>query len=189
MKRAIPFVFFLFVLLVVQAQSGKKYAKIAVGFYNLENLFDTIHQEGVRDYEFTPEGTNRWTSERYKRKLENMSDVISQISGKGPAILGVSEVENQGVLNDLINMPKLKDLNYGIVHYDSPDARGIDVALLYMKNIFNLHGSKTFPVKLEGEPDFKTRDILLATGDIDGDIFHFMVAHWPSRLGGEKAAE
>lgn len=189
MRKAIPFILFLFVLLTVQAQSGKKYAKIAIGFYNLENLFDTIHQEGVRDYEFTPEGTNRWTSERYKKKLENLSEVISQIAGRGPSILGVSEVENRSVLEDLLDMPRLKSLNYGIVHYDSPDARGIDVALLYQKNIFNLHNSTVFPVRIEGEPDFRTRDVLLATGDIDGEIFHFMVAHWPSRVGGEKASE
>jgi hypothetical protein len=190
MKRTISSIaLILFFGLVLQAQNNKKYLKIGVGFYNLENLFDTIHQEGVRDDEFTPNGANRWTAERYERKLKHLSEAISQMAGRGPSILGISEVENIGVVEDLIKTPELQDMNYGIVHYDSPDARGIDVALLYQKHVFTLHDSKTFPVKLEGEPNFKTRDILLASGDIDGEMFHFMVAHWPSRLGGEKASE
>lgn len=188
MRKIFPILLFLFVFLTANAQQ-KKYLKISVGFYNLENLFDTIHQEGVRDYEFLPNGTNKWTSERYLKKLANMSEVISQVAGNGPAIIGVSEIENLGVLQDLINTPALKDKNYGIVHYDSPDARGVDVALFYQKHVFTLHDSKAHPVKLPGEPDFKTRDILQASGDIDGEMFHFLVAHWPSRIGGEKASE
>lgn len=188
MKRLSVIAVLLAVFLCGYSQE-RKYLKISVAFYNVENLFDTLHQEGVNDYEFTPDGTNRWSGKRYMAKLKNLSEAISQISGNGPAILGVSEIENRSVLEDLINMPALKDKNYDIVHYDSPDARGVDVGLIYQKHIFTVIESDTHPVILEEDPGFRTRDILQATGIIDGEIFHFMVAHWPSRSGGEKISE
>lgn len=167
----------------------KTYLRVCVAFYNQENLFDTIHQPNVNDFDFTPSGANAWTQERYKIKLNNMAQVISEIGGDAPAILGVSEIENRTVLEDLINTDALKDKGYNIIHYDSPDARGIDCALLYRIGIFNPTNSKAIPTVIPGEPENKTRDILLASGTIDGEEFHFMVAHWPSRVGGEKASE
>ncbi len=166
------------------AQSNKQYLRLSVGFYNVENLFDTINQADVRDEDFTPQGLNKWNTERYNEKLENLSFVISQVGSKGgPEILGLAEIENRGVIEDLINMPLLKDKGYGIAHFDSPDRRGIDVGLIYAKNVFQLTESFAHPVFLPS--GYATRDVLRATGYIDGELFHFLVAHWPSRSGGE----
>lgn len=188
MKRFAVFYILLFFILSVQAQSGRRYLRLTVSFYNVENLFDTINDPHIRDGEFTPTGRNRWDYKKYQRKLENLSHVISQIGGMGPTILGVSEVENRGVLEDLIATPKLRDKNYGIVHYDSPDERGIDVGLLYLKNVFQVSDSKAHTVFIPEDPEDKTRDILQVSGFIDGEKFHFMVGHWPSRSGGEAAS-
>ncbi len=177
------FVFFFFLFFVSNAQ--KQYVRLTVGFYNLENLYDTIVSPDIHDEEFTPLGLNRWDSQKYNRKLENLSTVISQVGGNGPAILGVSEIENRCVLQDLINMPLLKDKNYDIAHIDSPDERGVDVGLLYMKDVFDLTDVKAHFIALEN--DF-TRDILQVSGFIDGEKFHFLVGHWPSRSGGEAAS-
>lgn len=171
----------------VTAQGKKQYVRLSVAFYNVENLFDTINQPNVNDEEFTPDGLNKWNTEKYNRKLENLSYVISQVGSKGgPTILGLSEIENRGVVEDLINMPLLKDQNYGIAHFDSPDRRGIDVGLIYVKDVFQLTESYPHPVILPN--GYPTRDVLRATGYIDGELFHFLVAHWPSRSGGEAAS-
>ncbi len=176
----------------VQAQQ-KRYKVHTVAFYNLENLFDTIRNPEINDLEYTPEGKNSWTSKKYKKKLENLSRVIAEI-GTGdqqkepPTILGVSEIENRGVLEDLVRQPKLVNLGYGIVHYDSPDRRGIDVALLYRKKDFVVTSSSNIPLYIfdgEGKRVY-TRDQLLVSGYLDGEEMHFIVNHWPSRSGGEK---
>ncbi|MCI5054786.1 MAG: endonuclease/exonuclease/phosphatase family protein [Flavobacteriales bacterium] len=168
----------------------KKYDVACIGFYNLENLFDTIDTKDVKDTEFTPGGSKLWDSKRYYHKLENMSRVISEMGKKvtnsAPSILGVAEIENKMVLEDLINTDKLKSQNYGIVHYQSPDRRGIDVALLYRKDHFNVASSKKFPLESPSDPNFKSRDQLLVSGELFGEKVHIIVAHWPSRRGGEK---
>lgn len=168
----------------------KQYKVGCVAFYNLENLFDTIDSENTNDYEFTPEGPNAWKSNRYIEKLNNMAGIISQIGDEyikgGPAVLGVSEIENREVLEDLIKTDALKNSNYDIVHYNSPDKRGVDVALLYRKQSFKVTNSKSIKLTIPDMPDFYTRDILLVSGEFDGEIMHFMVNHWPSRRGGEK---
>ena len=169
------------------AQNNKQFIRLSVGFYNVENLFDTINQPDVIDEEFTPEGLNKWNTEKYNQKLENLSYVISQVgSSKGPTIMGLSEVENRAVIQDLIDMPLLKDNNYGIAHFDSPDRRGVDVGLIYMKDVFQLTESFPHPVMLP--TGYLTRDVLRASGFIDGELFHFLVAHWPSRSGGEAVS-
>ncbi len=163
-----------------------------IGFYNLENLFDTINTEGVLDEEFTPEGPNKWTGSRYLEKLDNMALVISRIGeddgwSGGPAVLGVSEIENRSVLEDLAAHPLLKESNYQIVHYDSPDLRGVDVALMYRPRFFRVTASASPSLDLtndEGEPVY-TRDQLVVSGIFDGEPMHFIVGHWPSRSGGE----
>lgn len=173
--------------LSVYGQNNKQYLRLSVGFYNVENLFDTINQPDVIDEEFTPQGLNRWNTERYNEKLENLSYVISQVGSKGgPTILGLAEIENRGVVEDLINMPLLKDNNYDIAHFDSPDRRGIDVALIYMKDVFQITESFPHPVYLPS--GYPTRDVLRASGYIDGELFHFLVAHWSSRSGGEAVS-
>ena len=172
------------------AQQEKQYKVACVAFYNLENLFDTINQEGVNDYEFTPEGPNAWTSSRYLEKSHNMAKVIAQIATDvtpdGPAILGVSEIENRSVLEDLVADELLKDRNYQIVHYDGPDKRGVDLGLLYNPKYFEVTNSQSRRLYIEGNDDFKTRDQLVVSGIFDGEPMHFIVVHWPSRYGGEK---
>ena len=173
--------------LSVHAQNKKQYLRLSVGFYNVENLFDTINDPRIRDEDFTPEGLNKWNTQKYNRKLEMLADVISQVgSTGGPEILGLSEVENRAVVQDLIDMPLLKDKGYEIAHFDSPDNRGVDVALIYVKNVFQLTESHPHPVILPS--GYPTRDVLRASGYIDGELFHFLVAHWPSRSGGEAAS-
>lgn len=159
-----------------------------IGFYNLENLFDTEDDPLINDDQFLPDGDYQWTPERYQRKLENMSQVISLVAKEygGPVALGVSEIENERVLRDLISTEKLKPFNFGIVHYDSPDRRGVDVALLYQKDRFRVLSSHPYRLTT-ADTNFRTRDQLLVTGVIDGcDTVSIIVNHWPSKLGGEK---
>jgi hypothetical protein len=174
----------------LSAQNKKQYKVGCIAFYNIENLFDTINTPGVSDFEFTPEGPNKWNSEKYIKKLENMSEVISQIGSElfpgGPAILGLCEIENKEVIEDLINTPKLKPAKYGIVHYDSPDARGVDVGLIYRTDFFKVTSSRSARLRIAEMPNFKTRDQLVVSGLFDGEMMHFIVNHWPSRRGGEK---
>ena len=162
-------------------------------FYNLENLFDTIDTPDVLDEEFTPDGPNKWTGSRYLEKLDNMALVISRIGeengwqGGGPAVLGVSEIENRSVLEDLAAHPLLKESNYQIVHYDSPDRRGVDVALMYRPRYFRVTASASPMLDLTDENGERvyTRDQLVVSGRFDGEPMHFIVGHWPSRSGGE----
>ncbi|MFW5792856.1 MAG: endonuclease/exonuclease/phosphatase family protein [Bacteroidota bacterium] len=168
----------------------KEFIVSAVGFYNVENLFDTINDPDKRDEEFTPEGQNRWNTEKYLQKLTNLSEVIEKIGqdyiADGVAVLGVSEIENRAVLEDLANTERLRKRNYQVVHYEGPDRRSVDVAFLYNPKYFKYISSKPYPTIIEGKDDFKTRDQLLLTGELLGERMHFIVAHWPSRAGGEK---
>ena len=178
--------------LVVTAEAQQQVRAGLIAFYNLENLFDTIDTPGVLDEEFTPGGPNKWTGSRYLEKLDNMALAISRIGeddgwSGGPAVLGVSEIENRQVLEDLAAHPLLKESNYQIVHYDSPDLRGVDVALMYRPRFFRVTGSASPSLALtdeSGEPVF-TRDQLVVSGVFDGEPMHFIVCHWPSRSGGE----
>ena len=194
----------------------RKFVIHTVAFYNFENLFDTINDANFDD-EFTPRGSQNWTSPKYKKKINNLAKVVSGIGTSenlnAPTFIGCSEVENRGVLEDLIKDPKLINYDYGIVHVDSPDRRGIDVGLLYQKKHFKPTSYVNIPlliyrnesktkVKETAEPgddnvdDEKitvgksrrvyTRDILLVTGFLDGDEINILVNHWPSRSGGEK---
>lgn len=177
------------------AFAQQEYKVGAVGFYNFENLFDTLDTEDVRDTEFTPDGSKVWNTERYQEKLTHLAQVVAElgadITPDGLAVLGVSEVENRSVLEDFVKHPLIKDRNYQIVHQESPDERGIDVALLYNPKYFKLKGHKNMHVELyrsNGERDY-TRDVLLVSGEFDGELMHFMVNHWPSRSGGEAASQ
>jgi hypothetical protein len=172
--------------------NAQSYKAGLIAFYNLENLFDTIDNEGVLDEEFTPEGLDRWTGEKYIHKVNNMALAISRIGEDdgwkgGPAILGVSEIENRKVLEDLIAHPLLRESGYQIVHYDSPDIRGVDVALLYRTRFFRVTASSSNELKLFDEKGERvlTRDQLVVSGLFDGEPMHFIVNHWPSRSGGE----
>jgi hypothetical protein len=180
----------LFLSYRIYSQEEKTFKVACIGFYNLENLFDTILDPDLyNNVEFTPEGPNLWTSDRYHEKLEHMAFVISQIATDvtpdGPALLGVSEIENRRVLEDLVKEESIRDRNYQIVHYDSPDYRGVDVGLLYHPNYFEVTNSKSYMLRLE-DSTFRTRDQLIVSGWLDGEKIHVIVNHWPSRRGGEK---
>ena len=167
MKFFAPFLLFLIISFSVFSQQEGEYRMICVGFYNLENLFDTINEEGGTDEECTPEGKNMWTPDRYLEKLDNMARAIhgiglSEYTPDGAVLLGVCELENASVMQDLANTDLLKDRNYKFVHYNSPYYRGMDVALFY-------------------QPKY-------LSGILDGDTVHVIVNHWPSRSGGEKGS-
>jgi len=197
MKRTLhlPLTFLLF--LTVQGfcyAQEKQYHIGLVGFYNLENLFDTINQPDVNDEEFTPEGANLYTPQVYTDKLGKLEEVISQIgvdlSPDGLAVFGVAEIENESVLKDLARQPKLASRNYVPVHFNSPDLRGIDVAFMYNPKYFKVLHAEPLFVPLEGndgKPYF-TRDVLYVYGLFNGEPMHFFVNHWPSRRGGEEAS-
>ena len=164
----------------------------SVVFYNLENLFDIYNDPETHDDEFTPHGVKQWNEIRYQKKLTNMERVLFDIAAQQkeyPIVIGVSEIENRSVLEDLISQPKLKGANYRICHYDSPDARGVDVAFLYRSDVFKIQGSDNIKLHVEGLPNFRTRDLVVMWGTIEGEPFYFLVSHWPSRLGGKEASQ
>jgi hypothetical protein len=175
------------------AQEERPYLIRTVAFYNVENLFDTTNDPWIFDEDRTPTGKDVWTVEKYQDKLKNISRVVADIgqsiTGTTPAIIGVCEIENLGVLEDLVNQPSLLESNYGIIHYDSPDSRGIDVGLLYKKENFIPSSSSSHRLLLydRNEPSKRvyTRDQLVVSGYLDGEAMHFIVNHWPSRSGGE----
>lgn len=175
------------------AQEQASYKAVCIGFYNLENLFDTIQDLNKNDHEFLPAGSKKWTSARYHEKLGNMAKVIGSIGEKlgvdAPLALGICEIENKQVVADLINTPPLKDKNYGIVHYNSPDRRGVDVGFIYRKEFFKVIASNSHRVVAPDIPNFITRDQLVVTGVIETDTLSFIVNHWPSRSGGQKRSE
>lgn len=171
----------------------KNYKIGLIGFYNVENLFDTIDGSN-KDEEFLPDGANHYTGIVYKDKLKKLADVISQIgtdvSPDGLSIMGCAEVENSSVMLDLLNEPKIKNRNYQIVHYDSPDERGIDVGLIYNPKYFVVKFSEPLFVPLVNDDGSLryTRDVLYVYGLYDGEPLHIFVNHWPSRRGGEEAS-
>ena len=199
MKRILSLVLLLLVLAPVSALSqGRK--SYVIGFYNLENLFDTYHDEGKNDYEYLPDGANEWTEFKYEKKLANMARVIRAMKDENKAyhaVLGVSEVENRHVLEDLVAQEAIADANYQIIHYDGPDRRGVDTGLLYRPELFKVLESRAIPytfagsaIKFSMTPEemdaFRTRDILMVRGLLGGEMFAFFVAHLPSRLGAKS---
>lgn len=163
-----------------------QYISAVVGFYNLENLFDTINDPKIDDEEFLPSSPKKYNSSRYENKLQNMAEVISgmgtDVNTEGLALLGVVEIENETVLKDLAATEKLKNRNYQYVHFNSPDARGIDVGLLYNPKYFSV--IEAWPHHVELPDKYATRDILVVKGSLVGDTIVVIVNHWPSRRGG-----
>ena len=163
-----------------------------VAFWNFENLFDIYNDPETHDDEFTPEGIKKWNETKYQKKLSNMERVIfdmAAINKEYPIVIGVSEIENRSVLEDFVAQPKLKGAKYRICHFDSPDARGVDVAFLYRADIFKLEGSDNIKLNVPELPNFRTRDLVVMWGTIEGEPFYFLVSHWPSRLGGKEASQ
>lgn len=158
--------------------------------YNVENLFDTVDDPKIPDEEFLPTSEKKWDSERYQKKLNDLVRVITEINSKElPEIVGLVEVENRTVLEDLTRTGVLKNQKYGIIHEESPDYRGIDVALIYRQDAFQEVSHETLPVVFPDDPEFKTRDILHVTGKIKKKTVHVFVNHWPSRIGGDEKTE
>lgn len=165
--------------------------KIRLMFYNVENLFDTENDPATDDEEFLPEGSAGWSRSRYLRKLNNVYKAIAA-SGEGdmPAVCGLCEVENRRVLEDLLNLTPLKDkYSYGIVHEDSEDLRGIDVCLIYRKDLLNLEYARYFFPEDLRKAGLKSRSILYTKWNWCGVSFHLFLNHWPSRRGGVTATE
>jgi hypothetical protein len=175
---------FLFLFFVSSAQYGKPVASVM--FYNVENLFDTEDDPLISDEEFLPQGERRWNSFRFNTKLNNIAKVIANTGNwEPPALIGLCEVENRYVLERLVNQPSIRNWKYKIIHKNSPDERGIDVAALYREDVFVPIGYDYFSPVPDEEPIPATREILYVYGILAGlDTVHFFFNHWPSRYGG-----
>lgn len=173
------------------ASPKKLMPRYKVIFYNTENLFDTIDDPATNDSEFLPNGTYKYTSQIYQTHLDHTSEVLSSICAiDAPLFIGLSEIENRNVVQDLINQASLKNYNLGIVHQNSPDDRGIDVALIYNKDLAKLIKEEYLYVTIDTVPDFRTRLILHATFETTtGTILQVYVNHWPSRREGQVESE
>lgn len=173
---------------VVVAQEAK--VKL-MAFYNVENLFDTTRDTSSYAPMITYDKPG-WDEKRYTIKITNLAKVIQHLGmryGKhGPDLIGLAEVENHKVLNDLIEAEPLSPANYGIIHYNSPDHRGIDVALLFRPDSFIPHHSKTHTLRIYSSEGYRlrTRDLLVVSGYLEEELIHILVNHWPSRRGGRK---
>lgn len=194
MKRSLLLAAIIIVSIIAPTLSDAQNRKVQVAgiaFYNWENLFDTIpnNPEG-RDIEFTPNGPRKWDGRKYWHKVGNLAYAISQFGTKttpiGPAIIGVSEIENRSVMEDVVNHPDLKKWNLQIVHHDSPDARGVDVGLLYNPKYFKLENVTNHRLTTVS---FRTRDQMCVVGSLLGQRLAVIVGHWPSRLGGQQRSE
>ena len=186
-KSILTFIFAFICASFVSAQSTGIQA-VGIAYYNLENLFDTIPNNPLgRDLEYTPGGTRQWDSRKYENKLHNMATAISSFTSRltpmGPAVIGVSEIENITVLQDLVAQPELQKWGLQIVHHDSPDRRGIDVGLLYNPKFFKVENVTNHRLT---SISFATRDQMCVVGSLLGERIAFIVNHWPSRTGGQE---
>ena len=212
MSKSGSIVFLFLIFFQIGFAQPKSYRIHTVAFYNFENLFDTLNDPETYDEEWTPQGKQHWTYDKYQQKLQNLARVLNEIgkpeNTNSPTLIAGAEIENRAVLEDLIQQHNLAIHDYGIVHVDSPDKRGIDVALLYQKKFFQPISFATIPLYIykkanqelapdseETAEDFAeksyqnrifTRDQLLVTGLLEGEEVHVIVNHWPSRSGGEK---
>lgn len=180
-----------FSLSAVYSQKAS-YKPSLIGFYNLENFYDTINNPLVDDEEFLPTSERHYNSHVFLDKVGRLATVISlmgiETNPDGVALLGVAEIENDTVLNALVNARELRGRKLKFVHYDSPDKRGVDVGLVYNPKYFQPLFSEPLFVKLPGgsKDSYFTRDVLYVKGLMDGDTIHVFVNHWPSRSGGEE---
>lgn len=190
MIRRIYLAAFLILTFVSNLFSSDTKKTFTIVSYNVENLFDTQNDTQKKDNDFTPTGKKAWNTKRYTHKLSQLAKVIKSINKTElPEIVGLTEVENEKVVQDLINTPALKSGNYKIVHKDSPDIRGIDCALIYRPDEFTYVSHKTYPVNYKNS-DYPSRDILHVTGkNRKGEIMHIFVNHWNSRIGGVQKSE
>lgn len=190
MKKILTLALALMLVCPALFSQNKHYQVFGVAFYNLENLFDTINNNGKYDKEFSPEGPRKWNGQKYWSKIHNLAYAISNLktaaTPKGPAIIGISEIENRSVIEDLVKDEQIRDLNYQIIHHDSPDRRGVDVGFIYNPRMFSVLNVTHHTLVVEGMPDFRTRDQTCVTGMLAGEKVSLVVNHWPSRMGGES---
>lgn len=178
---------------LIQAQ-GQRKPVMSVAFYNFENLFDTLDDPKKYDEDFTPDGAYHYTGAVYRAKLHNLAVVLQQLGQElnidGPALIGTAEIENDRVLRDLAAQPEILARGYRFVHFESPDNRGVDVALLYHPKYFRVLQARALEtdIRESGEKGGRTRDVLHVTGVLAGDTTHVFVNHWPSRRGGAAAS-
>lgn len=172
------------------SQSAVSQDKLTIMCYNVENLFDTHDDPNTNDSEYLPGGQRGWNYQRYTTKLQNISKVIVAAGEwEPPVLVGLCEIENYNVLYELTTKTGLRNLNYKIIHFESPDARGVDVGLLYLPDKFKPINSRNIRTPLPNT-NSTTRDILYASGRLtNGDTLHVFVNHFPSRLGGELESE
>lgn len=174
-----------------QTAEKKSYKISCIAFYNLENLFDTINDPTINDEEYLPDGGNHWGTVKYVNKVKNMAYALSQLGldedPRGAAVIGVSEIENRAVLEDVVAEPVWGSRKMEIVHYDGPDRRGVDVGLLYNPELFTVVHTASHRLFMPDDPTFRTRDQLVVSGYLKemGEKIHIIVNHWPSRYGGE----
>ena len=185
-KTILFLLYILFSVFVSVDAQEQKYDIYGVGFYNLENLFDTIHDAGKNDYEFLPDGTNKWGTLKYTNKIKNMAKVLAEmgtdVSSIGMAVVGVAEVENSRVLKDLVEHENLASRKWSFIHVEGADSRGIDCALLYNPKLFEPVSSVLVPYDLNNDNgEYKTRGFLVVSGYMGGENVHIIVNHWPSR--------
>ena len=188
-KSTILIAFLISVSLTTLSQNNVN--SLVVVSYNVENLFDTINSPLFDDDAFTPDGSKKWTSDRYEKKVNDLAMVLESIPGNGlPSVIGLTEIENRAVLEDLINDPKLSKGAYEIIHKDGVDPRGIECALLYNPEFFTYKSHDYIPIEDPIDPEYLYRSILHVQGKgPDGLTLHLFMNHWKSRSGGLEATE
>ena len=192
MKKHFHFIIVtLFTVYIFSSCTNSNSDKFSFAFYNVENLFDTINDPQIRDDDHLPNSRLPWNTKRYNHKLDQLAKVMSSIKEGGfPSAFGISEVENREVIEELINHPLLKKAGYKIIHKDSPDDRGIDVALLYRPTEFTPINTDFIRLNFPGDSTYATRDVLHVFGKTaGGDKIHLFVNHWVSRWGGQEETE
>ena len=194
--RKLLLVLFCTVLFGTSVSAQKKFSVYAIGFYNVENLFDTTHDEGKNDHDFTPNGSYQWNEMKYRHKLHNMASVLAEmgtdvLSNVGCAAIGLAEVENDHVMNDLTAQPELAARGYKYVHIEGPDRRGIDCALIYNPKLFTVRDTKLVPYvyDLPKDSTHATRGFLTVSGTLAGEHVTIIVCHLPSRGAGSYYRE
>lgn len=196
MKKLSLYLVLSLLLVTVCASAQRKFSVYAVGFYNQENLFDTCHDAGKNDSEFLPTGSYRWNGLKYTHKLRNMARALAdmgtdKLPGVGCAVIGLSEVENSKVLDDLTAQEPLRARGYKYVHIEGPDVRGIDCAMLYNPALFTVKDTKLVPYvpAASMKSDYKTRGFLTVSGEMAGEPVAVIVCHWPSRFANSPYRE
>jgi len=182
----------IWICLVLQANAqNREKQNFKIMCYNVENYLDCVDDSLTDDSEYLPTGMRAWNYTKYQKKQANIAKVISAVGGwDAPALVGLCEIESEKGLVDLTRYSGLKNLKYKFLHHESPDARGVDVALLYQPRMFKPIHDEAIRIRFPKAPESKTRDILFASGIIPtGDTLHVFVCHFPSRLGGELESE